>query len=216
MCFILSSFLCTIYSKSLVLVSSNHCKIFCTGTILNSGQANPSITVMSCNFANSTFYIKIYVRITSKIWNILSVWTKNRQFPACNLHWLPLFIFRYNHGNQGQCVGCLCLQDSSLLTLLTPQMTTEPRIIPIESTDRNFNVNHGNGNSLDDPSRKPSYVGLSCAVSGYSSFIRYTSPSRKNSPPQTFRVSTEPQTLDCTNDYNLNMRNQHSVVSWVF
>lgn len=90
-------------------------------------------------------------------------------------------------------------------------MTTEPRIIPIESTDRNFNVNHGNGNSLDDPSRKPSYVGLSCAVSGYSSFIRYTSPSRKNSPPQTFRVSTEPQTLDCTNDYNLNMRNQHSV-----
>ena len=44
--------------------------------------------------------------------------------------------------------------------------------------------------------RKPSYVGLSCAVSGYSNFIRYTSPSRKNSPPQTFRVESGPQVLD--------------------
>ena len=54
----------------------------------------------------------------------------------------------------------------------------------------------------NDSERKPSYVGLSCAVSGYSSFIRYTSPSRKNSPPQKFHVA-EPQMLDFNNLDNM-------------
>ena len=53
-------------------------------------------------------------------------------------------------------------------------------------------------NNSDSDQRKPSYVGLSCAVSGYNSYIRYTSPSRKNSPPQQFRVP-EPQILDFNN-----------------
>lgn len=104
--------------------------------------------------------------------------------------------------------------------------TEQSRIIPIETAafpnginsgiplsetaDRNYNINNSglcssgaqNNNSdaedncSDDPNRKPSYVGLSCAVSGYSNFIRYTSPSRKNSPPQTFRVESGPQVLD--------------------
>lgn len=87
-------------------------------------------------------------------------------------------------------------------------MTTEPRIIPIETPDRNYNLEDSvNSNESD---RKPSYVGLSCAVSGYSSFIRYTSPSRKTSPPgQSFHVATEPQILDFQNYQNINiMRNQ--------
>jgi len=104
--------------------------------------------------------------------------------------------------------------------------TEQSRIIPIETAafpnginsgiplsetaDLNYNINNSglcssgaqNNNSdaedncSDDPNRKPSYVGLSCAVSGYSNFIRYTSPSRKNSPPQTFRVESGPQVLD--------------------
>ena len=112
-------------------------------------------------------------------------------------------------------------------------MTTEQsRIIPIETADRNYNINSGpvvcssgaNNNSdaediidSDDPNRKPSYVGLSCAVSGYSNFIRYTSPSRKNSPPQQFRVETGPQVLDNSSMKNLPpVRGQQQVRSNIF
>merc|ERR1712038_2049099 len=82
-------------------------------------------------------------------------------------------------------------------------MTTERRIL----ADSNLNNLGGqnNNNLEDDAERKPSYVGLSCAVSGYSDLIRY-SPSRKDSPPQKFQVNNEPQVLD----YNHNMRQQTS------
>ena len=60
-------------------------------------------------------------------------------------------------------------------------------------------VFNGNGNHHDNAGkRKPSYVGLSRAVSGYGSYStpsRYLSPSRKTSPSQ-IPVSSEPQTLD--------------------
>ena len=55
-----------------------------------------------------------------------------------------------------------------------------------------------NNNIVDNkqcPNRKPSYVGLSCAVSGYSDYVRYQSPSRKTSPSQ-IPVQNDPQTLD--------------------
>jgi len=91
-------------------------------------------------------------------------------------------------------------------------MTTERRI-PIETageTNHNFNVCRdqagGDNNNINDQ-RKPSYVGLACAVSGYSDFIRYTSPDRKTTPPQQFKVQTEPQILD---SLNLNMRQQQN------
>lgn len=90
-------------------------------------------------------------------------------------------------------------------------MTTERRI-PIETaeTNHNFNVCNqeagGDNNNINDQ-RKPSYVGLACAVSGYSDFIRYTSPDRKTTPPQQFKVQTEPQILD---SLNLNMRQQQN------
>lgn len=88
-------------------------------------------------------------------------------------------------------------------------MTTERRV-PIlyncRSTNNNDSIEDNNDIIDENESeRKPSYVGLSCAVSGYSSFIRYTSPSRKNSPPQQFQVP-EPQILDF-NHYN-NMRQE--------
>lgn len=77
-------------------------------------------------------------------------------------------------------------------------MTTERRV-PIEIRD--FSNNNGSLEdddfAVDNRNRKPSYVGLSCTVSGYSTYIRYTSPSRKTSPPgQTFHVATEPQVLN--------------------
>ena len=88
-------------------------------------------------------------------------------------------------------------------------MTTERRI-PIIPTNSNHNFAEatptGDNNNPNDPSRKPSYVGLACAVSGYSDFIRYTSPDRKTTPPQKFEVP-EPQILD---SINLNMRQQQN------
>jgi hypothetical protein len=103
-------------------------------------------------------------------------------------------------------------------------MTTERRI-PIKTINggerSNLNVlrESNNNGSLEedaednlDGGRKLSYVGLSCAVSGYSSFIRYTSPSRKTSPPQQFHVASEPQILDVQN-YNFNMRPEAEAAS---
>ena len=93
-------------------------------------------------------------------------------------------------------------------------MTTERRI-PIETAEPNHNFNQnqtnlangaGDNNNINDQ-REPSYVGLACAVSGYSDFIRYTSPDRKTTPPQQFKVQTEPQILD---SLNLNMRQQQN------
>ena len=55
--------------------------------------------------------------------------------------------------------------------------------------------------------RKPSYVGLSCAVSGYSSpYTKYstelTDIPRKVTPPAQIPVASEPQTLDAVlNNY---------------
>lgn len=87
-------------------------------------------------------------------------------------------------------------------------MTTE-RVVPIETnSNHNFNANEGgDNNNLSNDQRKPSYVGLACAVSGYSDFIRYTSPDRKTTPPQQFKVAQEPQILD---SLNLNMRQQQN------
>ena len=59
---------------------------------------------------------------------------------------------------------------------------------------------HNSSNASSGSSgRKPSYVGLSCTVSGYGNFTRYQSPSRKTSP-SAIPVSSPPQILDC-NEY---------------
>ena len=66
------------------------------------------------------------------------------------------------------------------------------------SSDTNGNSDSGDATAVK--CRKPSYVGLSCAISGYSSYVRYQSPSRKTSPSQ-IPVQTGPQTLDAV--YNM-------------
>jgi len=62
------------------------------------------------------------------------------------------------------------------------------------NSDTNSTHSSG-GEGSSGKCRKPSYVGLSCAISGYSSYVRYQSPSRKTSPSQ-IPVQTGPQTLD--------------------
>ena len=44
--------------------------------------------------------------------------------------------------------------------------------------------------------KPPSYLGLSCAVSGYSPYTRYTSPDGRREKPKQIPVSSPPQTLD--------------------
>eukprot|EP00095_Tigriopus_kingsejongensis_P007238 maker-scaffold435_size171904-snap-gene-0.26 protein:Tk07238 transcript:maker-scaffold435_size171904-snap-gene-0.26-mRNA-1 annotation:"hypothetical protein SINV_10887" len=82
--------------------------------------------------------------------------------------------------------------------------STEPPLIQHTSRrDHNgFDQEGSHAHEHTDPNqspreRKPSYVGLSCAVSGYSSYGRYASPDgRRLTPPAQIPVSCPPQTLD--------------------
>jgi hypothetical protein len=60
-------------------------------------------------------------------------------------------------------------------------------------TDHPTNNNNFNGSSAR---RKPSYVGLSCSVSGYSPANRYTSPDGRLTSPEQIPVSSGSQILD--------------------
>jgi hypothetical protein len=64
-----------------------------------------------------------------------------------------------------------------------------------EEADDDDNNNLDDSNNRRTPRKKPSYVGLSCAVSGYGAFNCYTSPDEKRQPRQ-FEVSSPPHALD--------------------
>ena len=64
------------------------------------------------------------------------------------------------------------------------------------------------GGANSSAPRKPSYVGLSCSVSGYSPSNRYTSPDGRRTSPEQIPVSQNPQTLDSVNLVLDSMRQQ--------
>ena len=67
---------------------------------------------------------------------------------------------------------------------------------------------------MQESSRPPSYLGLSCSVSGYSPYTRYTSPDGRRSVPKQIPVSSPPQTLDSVSlvleQQNLNKKKMRS------
>ena len=92
--------------------------------------------------------------------------------------------------------------------------------ISLKQQNNNHNNNNNNNNnsksnlesktesenSSSQESRKLSYVGLSCAVSGYSPYTKYstelTDIPRKVTPPAQIPVASPPQTLDAVlNNY---------------
>lgn len=65
------------------------------------------------------------------------------------------------------------------------------------AVDAELDLNCNSDPNQNSRERKPSYVGLSCAVSGYSNYIRYSSPDgRRITPPAQIPVSSNPQTLN--------------------
>ena len=79
------------------------------------------------------------------------------------------------------------------------QIRNNKPILENRSSESEISSNRG--------SRKPSYVGLSCAVSGYSPYTKYstelTDIPRKVTPPAQIPVASPPQTLDAVlNNYS--------------
>ena len=103
---------------------------------------------------------------------------------------VPIFCNFPSSGNPNNNVDCETEEDIVNNADISQNTTNS------NSDQEDSTTSSSENNSAEQ--RKPSYVGLSCAVSGYNSYIRYTSPSRKNSPPQQFRVP-EPQILDFNN-----------------
>ena len=64
------------------------------------------------------------------------------------------------------------------------------------SNNNNISSEVGEQQQQQQRVKKPSYVGLSCAVSGYSPFTRYTSPDGRRTSPSAIPVASNPQTLD--------------------
>ena len=79
---------------------------------------------------------------------------------------------------------------------------------PVKNSDfvvSNSVNNNGNGGG---PPKKPSYVGLSCSVSGYGPANRYTSPDGRRTSPEQIPVGKPPQILDSVGLVLNSMRQQ--------
>ena len=87
----------------------------------------------------------------------------------------------------------------------------------LEKIKESNSSSSSNEDSPKDRRKKPSYVGLSCSVSGYGHFNRYTSPDgRRSAPPEQIPVSSPPQTLDSVTlviNQDSNMRQYHQGVN---
>ena len=85
----------------------------------------------------------------------------------------------------------ICLKNSVVCFLEPPVRWRGP----VKNSDfvvSNSVNNNGNGG----PPKKPSYVGLSCSVSGYGPANRYTSPDGRRTSPEQIPVRSGPQILD--------------------
>ena len=97
-----------------------------------------------------------------------------------------------------------------------PQSVSEPPVRwrgPIKNSDfvsgnNANNNNNGGGGHGGQGRKKPSYVGLSCSVSGYGPANRYTSPDGRRTSPEQIPVSRPPQILDSVGLVLSSMRQQ--------